>query len=64
MGLLEVACEPNGGIGTKSKFVDHPVPLVIDVAKMYWVISSRPISVRVLQTWASEVKVTRREGLH
>ena len=63
-GRFEVACEPNGGIGTESKLVDHPVPLAIDVPEMDWVVSSGSISMWALHVWASEVKVESCEGFH
>ena len=63
-GRLEVVCEPNGGIGAESKLVDHPVPLTIDIPKVYGMVSSRLISMRTLHVWAREVKVKGCEGLH
>ena len=61
---MEVACEPNGGIGTESKLMDHPVPLAIDIPKVYGMISSKLISMWTLHIWTSEVKVKGCEGLH
>ena len=59
---LEVACEPNCGVAAKSKLIDHPVPLAINVSKVYWVVSSRSILIWTLQVWARAVKV--KGGLH
>ena len=61
---MEVACEPNGRVGTKSKLVDYPVPLAIDVPEMYWMASSRSIPMWTLHIWASEIEVEGREGDH
>jgi len=61
---LEVAGEPNSGIGAESELIDHPVPLAVDVPKVHWMVSSRPIHDWTLHTWASEVKVLGYEGLH
>ena len=60
----EVACEPDGGISTISELVKYSVSLVVDVSDVYWVIPSRPITVRTLQIRESEVKVVRRQGFH
>ena len=56
-GGLEVACEPNSGEGTKSKLMDHLVPLVIDVPKIYWMISSRSVPKWILRARATETEV-------
>ena len=62
---LEIACEPNfGGIGTKSKFMDHLVPLVIDLPEVYRVVSSRFREMRTLCIRATEVEVPGFEGFH
>jgi len=61
---LEVACEPNSRIGTKSKLVDHPVPLTIDVPEVYWMVSSRAISMWTLHIRACEVKVKGCKRFH
>ena len=63
-GRKEVACEPDGGISTISELVKYSVSLVVDVSDVYWVIPSRPITVRTLQIRESEVKVVRRQGFH
>lgn len=44
--------------------MDHLVPPAIEVPEMYWVVSSRPISMWALRIWASEVKVKGCEGFH
>jgi hypothetical protein len=56
-GGFEVACEPDSGIGTKPKFMNHPVPLVINIPEVYWVVPSRPISVWTLQSGSGEVEI-------
>jgi hypothetical protein len=61
IGNREVACEPDGGMGTISELMKYPVPLTIDVSDVYWVIPSRSISIRTLQTRASKVEVADRE---
>jgi hypothetical protein len=61
---LEIACEPNGRIGTKPEFVDYPVPLAIEVPEMYGTVSSRSISMWALHIRTSEVKVEGCEGFH
>lgn len=58
---MEVAREPNRGIGTKSKLVDYPVPLGIDVPEMYRMVYSRLIPVWTLHIWAGEIEVKWRE---
>ena len=61
---MEIACEPDGGIGTKPKFVDHSVPLVVDVPEVHWVVSSRLVPVRALYFRTSEIEVTGCEAFH
>ena len=61
---LEIACEPDGGIGTKPKFMDHSVPLVIDVPKVHRVVPSRLVPVRTLHVRTSEVEVTGCKVFH
>ena len=63
-GAFDVAGKPNSGIGTESKLVDHLVSPVIDIPEMYWVVSSRPISIRILHIRASKVKAAASEGCH
>lgn len=41
----------------------HPVLLAIDVSDVNRMIPSGSISSWTLKTWASEVKIARREGL-
>ena len=48
-------------MGARSKLIDHLVPAVIDVPKVYRMISSRSVAVWTLQTRASRVKVKGRE---
>ena len=60
----EVAREPDSGMGTISELMKYPVPLMIEVSDVYWVIPSKSISIRTLQTRASEVKVANREGFY
>ena len=60
----EVAREPDSGMGTISELMKYPVPLMIEVSDVNWVIPSRSISIRTLQTRASEVKVANREGFY
>jgi len=55
-GRLEVACEPNSRAEAKSQFVDDPVPLVIEVAKMYWMVSSRSVPTWILHCWDREIE--------
>ena len=47
-GGREVACEPDGGIGTIAELMKYPVPLTIDFSDVHWVVPSRPISIRTL----------------
>ena len=61
---MEVAREPNSGVSTKPKLMNHPVPLGIDVPEMYWMVSSRSIPVRTLHIWAGEIEVKGRESVH
>ena len=49
-GRKEVACEPDSGIDTISKLVNHSVPLKIDVSDVHRVVPSRYISSRSLRT--------------
>ena len=49
---MEVACEPNGRVGTESELVDHPVPLAIDIPEVY-----RMVSARLVSTWTLYVRV-------
>ena len=63
-GNEEVACEPDSGMDTISKLVDHPVPLKIDVSDMHRVIPSRYISIRSLRTRGIGVKAGSRGGLY
>jgi len=59
-----VACEPNGGVGTESKFMDDSVPLAINVPEMYRMVSSRSVPMRILHLRASEIEVKGRQGVH
>lgn len=61
---LEVACEPNGGVGSESKLMDHPVPSTKNVPEVYRMISSRSISMWGLHFRAGEVKIMGCEGFH
>jgi len=61
---LEVACEPNGGVGTESKLVDHSVPLAIDIPEVYRMVSSGSIPMWALHIRASEIEVEGCEGDH
>ena len=61
---MEVACEPNSGVDSESKLVDHPVPLAIDVPEVDWMVSSRLISVWTFHIRAGEVEVMGCEGFH
>ena len=63
-GRLEVACKPNSRVGAISQFVDDSVPLVIEVAKMYWMVSSRSVLMWTLHFLDSEIEVPGREGGH
>ena len=58
-----VVCEPDGGIGSIPKLVNHSEPLVVDVSDVHRVIPPRYISIRTLHTRDIGVKVTSREGL-
>ena len=44
--------------------MDDPVPLVIDVPEMYWMISSRLIPMWALHVRASEIEVTGLDEVH
>ena len=63
-GRLEVACKPDGGIGTKPKFVDHSVPLAVDVPEVHRVVPSRLVPVRTLRFRTGVVEVTGCEVLN
>jgi hypothetical protein len=61
---LEVACEPNGRVGTKSELVDHLVPPAIDIPEVYRMVSSRLVSVWTLYVRVIEGKVEGCEEFH
>ena len=61
-GRLEVACEPNSGERTISELMDHLVPLVIDIPKMYWMIPSRSILMWILRAHAAETELQHRDS--
>jgi len=59
-GRQEVACEPNRRMGAESKLIDHPVPHVIDVPKVHWMVSSILIPAWILQARTTKVKLRGR----
>jgi hypothetical protein len=57
-----VVCEPDGGIGSIPKLVNHSEPLVIDVSDVHGVVPPRYIFIIILHIWDIGVIITSQEG--